>query len=164
MCAQHIEPISYKGMTFLVLKTISEVDKSPHMSVYPFDMDTLQIGDSILSEELMITTEIVETAKISPKSKLFKQNGKYLFYFVVNNNVATQAREITLYKFDLTNGKKSLHKSYNFGIEHLYDTWYGNWDMDFTDVVIWADDVIPKEVRESILVPQHNQNIEEWLQ
>lgn len=133
------------------------------MSVYPFDMDTLRISDSILSEPLMITSQQVEVAKISPKSKLFKQNGKYLFYFVVNNNVMLQDRDITLFKLDLTNGKKEVYKSYNFGIEHLSDVWYGNWDMDFTDMVIWADDVVPKEVRESIFVPQQNQNIEEWL-
>lgn len=112
MCAQHIEPIAYEGKVYLVLKTISKADGIPHMSVYPFDMDTLKISDPILSEQLMYTSKPVELAKISPKSKLFKQNGKYLFYFVVNNNVEVKMRAITLHKLDLTNGANDIQESY----------------------------------------------------
>lgn len=49
-------------------------------------------------------------------------------------------------------------------MENLSDDWYGDWEMDFTDMVIWADDLVPKGVRESIFVPQLTENIDEWLE
>lgn len=142
MREQVIQPVYHDGKIWIALKGIPKEGTIPCISVYPFSTRGISLGEPLLNcEPLMITNDdTVKTCQVGPGSAFFKQCGKYLFYYVVTNDIPAKTREFKLQQLNLESGENLTYKVTNLEEEALYDDWMKDWTMAQTDVVIWAED------------------------
>lgn len=166
---QHVQPVFFEGKIWLVNKALLLENCAPVISVYPFDLDTRIIGDPILDQEPMCTRdnwEEKQMAKVSPKSKFFKQNGHLILFYCVHNDTTNGTRTFKLQQLDLLTGELSTYRSEELPAEDENDE-NRTWKSNDTDFVIWDLGNLNTENKMYMPIEVENttyQEMDEWLE
>ena len=104
---KHYKFIIYQEKIFMTLIGIKKEDAVPVFAVFTFDPLTSELVD-IFSTELYINDKGVEenpfATRISADTKLFKQCGEYLYYFIIED--FTMKQNVKLMRFSLITGEE----------------------------------------------------------
>jgi len=104
---KHIEFVGYNDVTYLIAKGIREADLMPVLIIHSFDTQTLEPGDVLLRQNLLNSTEGFKHT-IEPECKLWKQHGKFIYFYLVQNSLESELQIYQLYQYNLEAREKKM--------------------------------------------------------